>query len=499
MKIVTKLNIALTATGFILFGTYAIYLEFNEEYGLHKLAEREIPLLGLAIHGIVENAVRENEISDIWEMLSRMDQVAPTVDIVVYRKDGRLLAESPGSLAKKSFEKMLAEKAASTHKSAIKLITTTDTWRGAVAFPLEDNDGSPLGAVVIARPLSEMQMDMSAKRMAIAVDVLLFVVLSSFLGWMLGRKYIGEPLNGLIVAMRQVRLGDLRSFLNIGSRDEVGKVASEFNIMVSELYKAREKFKKEHFERLHIESALLQADKLATIGQLAASLAHEIGSPLQVLIGRARSILERDYDRQRINHHTEVIIAQGERIVGIVEQLLGYARQRQPENTETDLGKLVRSVVDFLDIEAQKAQVTMTVSIDFNLPLIVCNPSNIQQMTLNLLRNALASTSSGGQIAVRVGTATYNDAEADSEMPSIFLEISDTGYGIPEENLPHIFEPFFTTRADDKGTGLGLAVVKRVVDSHGGRIKVTSVVDAGTTFRIDLPLNSMSLEMKEQF
>jgi signal transduction histidine kinase len=298
--------------------------------------------------------------------------------------------------------------------------------------------------------------------------------------------------------MRQVRVGDLRSFVIAERRDEIGEVASEFNLMVSELSKARETLEKEHANRLHLELALRQADKLVTIGQLAATLAHEIGSPLQVITGRARALLERAYDRERIQRHAEVIAVQGERIAAIVEQLLGYARRCPPETAQTDLGKLVQSVVDLVDLEARQAQVTIGLSVAPDLPAIVCDPSSIQQVTFNLLHNALAATGTGGHIEVSVGRDSYVLGERGAAIPSVFLEVSDNGRGIPEENLSRIFEPFFTTRADDRGTGLGLAVVKSVVDEHGGRINVKSLVGQGSKFRVDLPISDGLPDREEQ-
>jgi signal transduction histidine kinase len=489
MRIAYKLNIALSTTGFILFGAYAFYLEVNEEHGLRKVAEREVPMLGRAILANVENAVRENEIEDVRETIEGMERAAAPVEIIVYGKDGQVLAESPLNRANTLFEKRLSAKAARANDSVLEFDFTSSPWRSAVAFPLhEENDVTQLGTLVVARSLSDIQADLRDTKVAITVDVLLFVIVSSFLGWAMGRTYIGDPLNNLVNAMRQVRVGDLHSFVVAKRQDEIGEVASEFNIMVSELSKARETLEKEHTDRLHLELALRQADKLVTIGQLAATLAHEIGSPLQVITGRARALLERDYDRERIQRHAEVIAVQGERIAAIVEQLLGYARRRPPETVQTDLGKLVQSVVELFALEARQAQVAVGVSVEPDLPSVVCDQSSIQQLTFNLLHNALASTSTGGRIEVLIGSGSYALAEGGASLPSVFMEVSDNGCGIPEKNLPRIFDPFFTTRADAKGTGLGLAVVKNVVDEHRGKIKVTSAVGKGSKFRVDLPI-----------
>jgi signal transduction histidine kinase len=307
------------------------------------------------------------------------------------------------------------------------------------------------------------------------------------MGVALGRAYIKRPLRLLADAMRNVRGGDLETAIAVERQDEMGHVAAEFNAMLGELRSARRRLVEEQERRRQLRRDLQDVEKLATIGQLAAGLAHEIGSPLQVLQGRAhglQSVAERPEEVRRI---AGILVSQTERITRIIERLLAVAR-RQPRNiAPLNLAEPVGLVVDLLEFEARRRDVSLTLNVAPGLRTVVADADAIQQVVLNLVRNALQATPARGRVEVALAAASLRAPGADGEGPAVRLSVSDTGAGVPPDVRERLFEPFFTTRAESGGTGLGLAVVRAIVEAHRGTITVRSEPGTGATFEVVLP------------
>ena len=491
MRIPTKMTLALSAMGLVLFGAYAAYLVHAEDADLSHTIEREAQLLARSLQVSIENALRDRQMADVQETLQRLDAIEPSVDIMVYDVAGRLEAESKGSLATAALEGAASLRAMRTGAAVLTVDDPRHPGRLVVGLPLTSDQGTLLGAVVVARPLADVRAEVAATRRNAATSVLLFVLAATLVGVLLGRLYIGRPMQSLVSAMRRVREGDLGSFLPVGRKDEIGEAAKEFNVMLAELEEARGRLAEEASRRRALERGLQEADKLITIGQLAASLAHEIGSPLQVLVGRAQALATREYDGERVHRHAEVIARQGERIAGIVEELLTYARRRPPLTVLTDLREPVRAVLELLAIEGQKRGVAVSFEAGDDVPAVPCDPNRIQQVVFNLLRNALNATPSGGHIQVRLARALLNALPGRSgPVPGVTIAVEDDGSGIGPDELARVFEPFFTTRAEAGGVGLGLAVVKAIVGEHGGRVTGESKLGEGSRFRVELPLDA---------
>ncbi|HYE35402.1 sensor histidine kinase [Methylocaldum sp.] len=272
----------------------------------------------------------------------------------------------------------------------------------------------------------------------------------------------------------------------IERRDELSAVAFEFNRMVLELSAAHRRLDAETEKRRQLQRALQEADKLITIGQLSAGLAHEIGSPLQVVNGRARHLAVCADRPEEVRRLAGILVAQTDRITRIVQRLLEFARRRPPAFVRTDVTSVVGDVLDLLRHEARRRCIDLKFEDPDSLPHALVNADGVQQITLNLVGNAVAATEDGGVVAVdlREGLMTTNG----SEVPALRLTVEDTGNGIAPEHLPRLFEPFFTTRGDRGGTGLGLSVVKTIVTEHGGTIAAESEMGKGSRFTVHLPL-----------
>ncbi|HET6582783.1 MAG TPA: ATP-binding protein, partial [Nannocystaceae bacterium] len=352
-----------------------------------------------------------------------------------------------------------------------------EPMRALYAAPLADGLGRPIGAVSVVQRLAGMSSAIAQTRRDAAISVAAFVLAAAAAGTWIGRVYVEAPIRRLVAAMRRVREGQLA---RLGAREhttEIAELGREFDAMVVQLANARGELLAAEAGRTELERRLQRADKLISIGQLAAGVAHEIGSPLQVLVGRARAIASRDYDAADVRRQACIIAEQGERITAIVERLLDYARRHPARPVGTNVGDAAASVVDLLSAEAERRGVALRCVREERTPIVMSPPGELQQIVLNLTLNALDASSAGGEVVVHV--------RAESSGAAIL--VSDNGRGIPEEHRERVFDAFFTTRAGEGGTGLGLAVVRSLVVDHGGRVALESSLGRGTLISVWLP------------
>jgi nitrogen-specific signal transduction histidine kinase/HAMP domain-containing protein len=223
------------------------------------------------------------------------------------------------------------------------------------------------------------------------------------------------------------------------------------------------------------QQQLIQAAKLAAIGELASNIAHEINNPLTSILGFSQLIQDED-DIEKIMNDVELIQQESLRARGIVKQLLEFSKKKSLELKETDINRLLKDVIKLIEVNIKSTGIRLEEEYK-DVPNIMADSDQLKQVFINLMNNGIAAMGSEGILSIETGNL-------DNE---VFINIADTGMGIDNELIPHIFEPFFTTK-DEKGTGLGLSVSYKIVDSHGGRINVTSKKGHGTTFTIILPV-----------
>lgn len=252
-------------------------------------------------------------------------------------------------------------------------------------------------------------------------------------------------------------------------RQLIEGVAREVGNLLDRHHAEREK--KELFRQLR------HADRLATVGQLTAGVAHEINEPLANILGFAQLIQKQrglpEQSRKDLDHIVNSALFSRE----IIKKLMIFSRQTASKKVLVDIHEKIENTLELLGARFKKSGIEVKKDFDSDIPLILGDPSQMQQVYVNLIVNALHAMKQGGELRL---SSQLNG-------PRIELIVEDTGEGIPEENLPHIFEPFFTTKDVGEGTGLGLAVVHGIITSHGGSIKASSMLNAGTRFEIQLP------------
>jgi len=374
------------------------------------------------------------------------------------------------------------------------------------AFVVMGNDGTPTGLAAIVRDLTERRHAEEQFRLVVesSPNGLLMVdeqgaicMVNRQIDQLFGYErdeLIGQPVEMLVPQrMRSHHVGDRAEFIAHSESRAMGRGRDLFGVR-----KDGTEFPLEIglnpiqtpdgmrvlasvvdiTERKHIQKQLRQAERLAELGTLASGMAHEIGTPMNVILGRAEYLIQRTADEGTKKGLT-TIVTQVERITKVMNQLLAFARRRTPERRAVDLGEIVDDSLEMFQERIAHSCITVEKTIEADMPPVHADRDQLIQVLINLVVNSLHAMPEGGRLRLSL----------DRENNHVRLGVSDTGHGMPEEIRSKIFDPFFTTKDFGKGTGLGLTVVKGIVEEHGGTIAVESIVGQGTTFWIRLPLD----------
>jgi two-component system NtrC family sensor kinase len=306
--------------------------------------------------------------------------------------------------------------------------------------------------------------------------------------WVVGTMVVGRPARRLVEYARRIGQGDFSARPQISSRDELGQLAAELELMAQNISQAQDSLREETELRLQMAEQLRHADRLTTVGRLASGVAHELGTPLNVIHARAEMIESGETDE--LTDCARIIREQSVRITKIIRQLLDFARKRPSELQRSDLGAMARSVGELLNSLARKRSITIDLQAPADGAFALVAPDQIEQVMTNVLVNAIQASPDGGCVRAEVFTSTATSLRPGGvSRDCVVFRVSDEGPGIPADIEPHLFDPFFTTKDVGKGTGLGLSVSYGIVDEHDGWIEVSSPEQGGATFTIYIPCN----------
>lgn len=324
------------------------------------------------------------------------------------------------------------------------------------------------------------------------LTVLVVAVVCGLLAMALGAHYVGRPASRLIARAREIGAGGAdRPPLTLRQQDELGELAAALERMATDLSLAHQREAREIEAQLATLEQLRHADRLTHAGQMAAALAHELGTPLNVMRGHAQRVLRGGKSAEQIRDSVAAIAAQTERMTELVRKLLDYTRRRPPQRAPASLTDLVSATADLLTPIAAGRRVRLITEIEPVAPVSV-DVGQVQQVLINLVLNAVHATSEGGTVTIRFVT------DPAVSMPGASLEtrrcavvhVEDTGAGIPADVLPRVFDPFFTTKPSGEGTGLGLSIARDIVAEHGGFIAVRSELGKGSIFSVYFPVEA---------
>lgn len=304
-------------------------------------------------------------------------------------------------------------------------------------------------------------------------------------------RSITRPLSEMVSVTQSIAAGDLERRIKVKSKDEIGQLALSFNRMVASLRKMRSELEnwantlehkvKERTEELAaMQNTLVQSQRLASLGKLAAGIAHEINNPLGGILVLSSLVIE---DLKADDPHREnlqEVIKQTMRCRDIVKGLLQFSRQEEGKTEYVKVNDILNNTLSLIEKQALFHNIEVIKNFDAELPYILGDNSQLQQVFINVILNAV-------QAMKEIGTLTINTTH-DKNNDMVVIEISDTGCGIPEEMIDRIFDPFFTTKEVGEGTGLGLSIAYGIVTKHHGRMTVKSKVGEGSTFTIKIPV-----------
>ena len=353
-----------------------------------------------------------------------------------------------------------------------------------------------------------------------ALDFLLLFGLGSYL---LSRIVV-VPVKRLLTATERITAGDYSHAVNVPGSAEVAELAESFSLMQDALRAKRDEVETyvQSLERANSElqtarEETVRSEKMASVGLLAAGMAHEIGTPLSAIIGYAGILRDEMRDNPASDDCLRRIEEEAGRIDRIVRGLLDYARPSHADYEDVDIGELVECTLELFTDQGAFKKIETSVDLEAGLPTVYADRHQLQQVLINLFLNARDAMPGGGRMTVTAsrGECTFIQAaapnggstvrigrrredvnrafrvsprDAGTALPCVRLEIRDTGEGVAPENLAKVFDPFFTTKDPGKGTGLGLAISARIVDTFGGRITLESTAGEGATFILWLPL-----------
>jgi signal transduction histidine kinase len=460
---------------------FAFVLVREERAQRRSEFDLRVSVTSAAIRLAVENAIRSGTSADVKRLAD--DLVAKQTEIVrirvldrnlATRVDANLFAGDPGVPSDQHRRvRDTGQPAVVSHRSeGIRLHT--------VLLPIRSAGGGE-GVIEVAFVAGRLEADLLGENYRIALGGSLLVLLLGLLVWLALRTLVFRPVADLMQGIERVAAGDARESIQVRSRDELGHVAAAFNRMTERLEDARARVETETDRSLELMRRLRQTESLAIAGKLCSSIAHEVGTPLNIIAGRAELMLRALPKDSPLREDLDVVITQIDRISRMIRAALDPFRQRQPERTPTAPGAVTDALRPLLQHFARSRGVNLAMSVPRNLPEVHVDPGHLQQVLINLLTNAIEATPSGGRVEI---TGSHH---ADDGRPGVAIAVRDTGSGIPEDVLPRIFDPFFSTKPSRDGAGLGLAICRDLVRSNGSEIQVASRAGEGTTFTVWLP------------
>jgi two-component system NtrC family sensor kinase len=348
--------------------------------------------------------------------------------------------------------------------------------------PVRDR-GAIIGAIEIAESLAVRDAYLHSSVLSTVFATASMVLVSGVVVLVFGVWLVGRPLGLLADKANRVGQGDLTGPLSLVQRDEIGDLAREVNAMCERLVEANAKTEREALARIAALEQLRHADRLITVGRLAAGIAHELGTPLNVIGGRVKMLRRGNLASKVADDYLVIIAEQAARMTSIIRQLMDFARRREPKVAAADLLSSACAIRRLVLPIAQKCRVEVVVT--SSEPVCALGDAvQLEQVLSNLVVNAIHACSEGGRVEITCGMRD------EAGMRRAFVRVQDDGHGMDAATRERIFEPFFTTKDVGQGTGLGLSVAHGIVQEHGGSIEVESVPARGSRFCVYLPMAS---------
>lgn len=479
MSINTKLVLLLTLTvGAVMLVASFMNLQ-QREAALETALRDELQAHAVTLQIALEENYRNGQISEARRVIDRLRENSKVYGVVLFDEKGEILSLSHSARTSAEFRQPPELKTVLETGNQVEFIRSIEGGKLlSLILPLKIAAGKQ-GALEIVKPLALIEEDIKTARVNWLSTTLLLLATIFLVVYVVLRQNLSRPILALLYGAKIIGKGDLSHRVEIKTTgDELAKLASEFNRMADNLAEQRRAAQLEAENRLNLEKQLRHSERLASVGRLAAGVAHELGAPLNVIDARAEQLLENeDAPREKQTKNLQIIKTQAARITHLVRQLLNLARPYNLRFEQIGISGLIKNALENFG-ETEK------VKINFAAPenLTVSGDADyLTQVFTNILQNAFYAMRNEGVLNVKI------DQTARDDKNFVSIEISDTGEGIAPENLEKIFDPFYTTKDIGKGTGLGLAVSRRIIEEHGGFIEAANNANGGASFTVYLP------------
>lgn len=486
---------------------FAFFLIENQKEHLLQAKKKEIETLSTLINHAVINFMKEGETKDFHNFLNLFGIAEDLLEVRILEENGTVLHSSHKIEERKSMAYLFPQGAENTRtlpavfeqevNGKLSLSTIKTFQNEASCFPCHGNQKKTLGILHVSLPMEATIQSIRFNRTLLIISTVITLLLMALAINLLLTRLVKNPTRRLIASMSQVEAGNFEVKIDLDTQDELGRLAKNFASMVQKLFAVQKEVERQHRREIS------QVQHLASLGELAASVAHEIRNPLAG-IKLAIQVLSKEPGLASDHQQTMAEIMRSiERLDKTVADLLLYSRQSPPQFQLISLTEVIEETLSSMKDQFQLAGIQVKKCFDPDLPPLSLDSEQMARAFLNLFLNALQAMPKGGTLKIKTGRCEPGCFQGhgfmvseDSLPTNAWAEVlvTDTGEGMPPGVLSEIFRPFFTTKA--KGTGLGLSLSRRVVEQHQGHIFVRSEIGKGTTFFLFFPIRSEKTKEK---
>lgn len=475
MKVGTRLTLALLlALTPVLLG-YMYWTVHRSSLVYMNDLKRDIRATSRSLAPAMENDVLQKEWDEVADLLRRMTDDGTVIALLKQNGTVWLASDTANT---EIVQKMMDSRATAKNPDEFETSFDDTDWFCQVV-PLHDRTGNTFAHLLVAQDWTDIREDLRERTAVSALVAIAVIGVVVTLIPLLVRRYVSSPLAEL--SQKVTRFPDEEQRDRLPASDEVSLLTEEFRKLDDQLNVARTDLLTKHRRELELERSLQHAERLATVGTLASGLAHEIGTPMGVIRGRAEHLMNSELASEKARKGLEIIVNQIDRVSRIVRALLDYGRSRESHRAVHDVRQILTHAMSLMETEASRRQVRVIADLGDTPLLAECDAEQLQQVFVNLEMNALdAMTPQGGTLRIHAERGSNGSAA------ELKLAFEDTGSGVAEKDLSRVFDPFFTTKEPGYGTGMGLAVSQTIIRDHAGEISFDSGPQ-GSRFLVSIP------------
>lgn len=448
---------------------------------------REVAAISHTLRVSLEKAGDDNPQRYFTQLAPEVSGFENVLGVVFYDQQGRRATLSP-SLQDQVLPTVDVRRVIETKRPIEGVFTIGVGQRYYRVEPIVGTHGRGLAAFLVIEDFPFFTRELRGRMVQTVLTILMLLIVLSGIVSIVIRQGVTQPLRAFTRRVEDIGAGKFDQRLRLYRRDEIGRLAQSFDHMCMRLEDAYRRLIEEGEDKARLERALRHSETLAALGKMASRLAHEIGTPLNVIQGRAEQLLRRNILEEKDRVFLNVIVSQIERISGFIRQLLTLARRPEPQLRPVAVNEIVLRVWNIMTLQEHPDGIKIVLDLMLAPPPTLGDPDQLQQVILNLTVNAVQAVGRDGRVTLRTRVDTAN---ASLHGESLVIEVADTGPGIAQSEQAQVFEPFFTTKGMEGGSGLGLAICKEIVLNHHGEIHVESEKGTGTRFVVALPTTSV--------